>query len=48
MHDVCTLGAPLLVVLIGVLFSAQQVRELRTEMREMRTELWTEMHAIRN
>ena len=48
MHDVFTLGAPLLVVLVGLIYNGQQVRELRGEMRGMRDELRGEMHGMRD
>ena len=39
MHDVYTRGAPLLVILVGLIYNGQQVRELRSEMQGMREEL---------
>ncbi len=39
MHDIYTLGAPLLVVLVGLIYNGQQVRELRGEMRALRGEM---------
>ncbi len=48
MHDVYTLGAPLLVVLVGLVFNGQQVRELRSETRSMRDELRSETRVTRD
>ncbi len=47
MHDVYTLGAPLLVVLVGLIYNGQQVRELRGEMRELRGEIHKDMSELR-
>ncbi len=47
MHDVYTRGAPLLVILVGLIYNGQQVRELRLEMRGMRDELRGEMQGMR-
>ena len=48
MHDVYTLGAPLLVILVGLIYNGQQVRDLRLEMRGMRDELRGEMVGMRD
>ena len=36
MHDVLTIGIPLLAILAGILFNRSEAKEIRAEMRDLR------------
>ena len=39
MHDVVVVGIPLIAILAGILFNRSDVRDLRTELKELRAEM---------
>jgi predicted nuclease with TOPRIM domain len=39
MHDVFTVGIPLLAILAGIFFSRSDVKELRSEIKDLRTDM---------
>jgi hypothetical protein len=41
MHDVVTIGVPLIAILAGILFSRNDVKDLRGELRDLRSEMNT-------
>jgi predicted nuclease with TOPRIM domain len=54
MHDVITVGIPLLAILAGILFNRSdikdlrsEIKDLRSEMKELRSELKGEIHGLR-
>jgi hypothetical protein len=47
MHDVITVGIPLLAILAGILFNRSDIKGLRSEIKELRSELKGEIHDLR-
>jgi hypothetical protein len=48
MHDVITVGIPLLAILAGILFNRQDVKELRSEISGLRSEIRSEIGGLRS
>ena len=47
MHDVITVGLPLIAILAGILFSRSDIKELRTEVRSDLRDIRAEIKDIR-
>jgi F0F1-type ATP synthase membrane subunit b/b' len=47
MHDVFTVGIPLLAILAGILFSRNDAKDLRAEMKDFRAEIRAEIKDLR-
>jgi hypothetical protein len=48
MHDVVIVGIPLLAILAGILFSRSDIKDLRSEMKDFRSEIRTEIKDLRS
>ncbi len=46
MHDLYTVGLPLIVLLAGILWSGQQTRDLRAEISAMRSDIHADVRAL--
>jgi hypothetical protein len=46
MHDVIIVGVPLIAILAGILFSRSDVKDLRTEIGSLRSEMNTRFNKV--
>ena len=46
MHDVFTVGIPLLAILAGIFFSRSDIKDVRSELKDLRSEMLTRFNRV--
>ena len=46
MHDVFTVGIPLLAILAGIFFSRSDIKDVRSELKDLRSEMLTRFSRV--